>query len=585
MDIKEIKEYMSKYQMWLNDDYFDTDTKEELKMIKDNEKEIEDRFYRDLEFGTGGLRGVMGAGTNRMNKYTVRKAAQGMANYILKNYNEDASVVIAYDSRINSKEFSIEAAMCFLANGIKVYRFEDLRPTPELSFAVRWLKCTAGVVITASHNPCEYNGYKVYWADGGQITPPLDKYIIDEVNNIADITNVKTMECEEAYKTGLYHIIGEEVDNEYMKELMKLRLNTESDRVDQDIRINQDIRIVYTPLHGAGNKLVQAVLNKMGYTDVHIVKEQEAPDGRFPTVASPNPEDKRAFKLALKLAGEIGAELVLATDPDADRLGAYVKDTISGEYIELNGNMTGALICEYILEQKKEKGMLPKNGAVINTIVTTNMATAIAKSYGVKLYEVLTGFKYIGEKIKEFDELGNYKYLFGFEESYGSLIGTYARDKDAVAAVMILSEMAAYYKSKGLSLWDKMLQLYDKYGYYKESLLSLTYKGIDGVMKISKLMEKMRINPPSEVSGRKVLKVRDYNTGIITDLITNEKTETGLLKSDVLYFELEEDSWFCARPSGTEPKIKYYFGVKAGSMREADEMLKMMEESVEGTSF
>lgn len=567
--------YREKYSLWCTQDYFDEHTKKELLNIADDEREIEDRFYKDLEFGTGGLRGVLGAGSNRMNIYTVRKATQGLANYILKgNEGEDKKVAIAYDSRHMSEEFAEEAALCFNANGIETYRFESLRPTPELSFAVRKLGCIAGIVITASHNPKEYNGYKVYWSDGGQITSPLDKQIIYEVNSIQNYDSVKTMEHDEAVTLGRYHTVGKELDDAYIKELTKLVLNPEITR-----REGGNLQIVYTPLHGTGNVLVRRILEEIGFKHVFVVPEQEKPDGDFPTVPYPNPEDKKAFSLALRYANDLQADIVMATDPDADRLGIYVR-TSKGDYIPFTGNMSGALICEYILEQRKKVGNLPIDGAVVSTIVTSDMVKAIAQYYHVKFIETLTGFKYIGEQIKQFEEHKKHQYLFGMEESYGCLPGTYARDKDAVAAVMMLCEVAAFYKSQGMNLWDKMLQLYERYGYYKETLETMTYKGKEGAEKIQRLVEKYRKNPPKEVAGLKVLRIRDYESGIIKDMDTGETGQTGLPKSNVLYFELAEEVWFCVRPSGTEPKIKYYIGVNGKSMEQSEEKIDSVRNAI-----
>ena len=556
--------YMETYEQWLANSYFDAATTAELESIKGNEKEIEDRFYQDLEFGTGGLRGVIGAGTNRMNIYTVRKATQGLANYIIKNNAQDKGVAIAYDSRRMSPEFSDEAALCLNANGIKTYRFDSLRPTPELSFALRELHCTAGIVVTASHNPPEYNGYKVYWEDGAQVTPPRDAEIIDEVKAVTDWNTVKTMSKEDAIAAGLYHTIGKEIDDRYNEELQKLVLHPEIIR-----QVADEIKIVYTPLHGTGNLPVRRVLAELGFKNVYVVPEQAEPDGEFPTVSYPNPEDPKAFALALALAKKVDADIVLATDPDADRLGVYAKDSKTGEYMTFTGNMSAMLICEYQMEQKKAMGILPENGALIKTIVSTNMADAIAKEYNMTLIECLTGFKFIGEQIKRFEETGSNTYVFGFEESYGCLIGTHARDKDAPAAVMALCEAAAYYKTKGLTLWDQMMNLYKKYGYYKEDLGTLTKKGADGAAAIAAMMEEMRNNPPAEVAGYKVLEFRDYKKEVVKNMVTGEVTKTTLPNSNVLYFELSDNAWCCVRPSGTEPKIKFYFGVKGTDFEDA----------------
>lgn len=567
--------YLEKYQEWCVNPYFDDATKEELKSIEGNNAEIEDRFYRDLEFGTGGLRGVIGAGTNRMNLYTVRKATQGLANFIIKEGGQDKGIAIAYDSRHMSIEFSEEVALCMCANGIKAYRFESLRPTPMLSYALRKLGCIAGVVITASHNPPEYNGYKVYWEDGAQVTYPKDEQIINEVNNVTDFNTVKTMSRAEAEAKGLYHEIGKEIDDAYIEELKKLVIHPEIAR-----EVGKDLSVVYTPLHGTGNLPVRRVLAELGFEKVYVVPEQEKPDGDFPTVSYPNPEDAKAFALALKLAKEKDAELVLATDPDADRLGVYAKDSKTGEYHSFTGNMSGMLICEYILSQKKAMGTIAKDGALIKTIVSTNMADKVAQEYGIRLIEVLTGFKFIGEQIKLFEQTGKGTYEFGFEESYGCLVGTHARDKDAVVAVMMLCEAAAYYKKQGLTLWDQMLNIYKKYGYFKESLQTLTLKGIEGAEKIKEMMENIRNNPPKKLGDYTVAAFRDYKADTVKNLATGEVTSTGLPKSNVLYFELDNDGWVCVRPSGTEPKIKFYIGVKGESFEDAEEKNKKLTDAL-----
>ena len=567
--------YQEKYQKWLANPIFDQKTKEELESIKGNEAEIKDRFYKDLEFGTAGLRGIIGAGTNRMNKYTVGKATQGLANFIKKEGGEQRGVAISFDSRIMSEEFSKEVALCLNANGIKTYRFESLRPVPELSFAVRELGCIAGIMITASHNPPEYNGYKVYWEDGAQIVAPKDQLIIQEVNQIEDFSVIKTMKQEDAEREGLYHEIGSEIDQKYYQQLEKLVLNPEIIH-----EVQKDLKIVYTPLHGTGNIPVRTVLKELGFENVYVVKEQELPDGKFPTVDYPNPEDPKAFALALKLAKEVDADIILATDPDADRLGIFAKDTKTGEYKTFTGNMTALLIAEYELSQKKEKGILPANGAIIKTIVSSNLTDAIAQEYQMKLFEVLTGFKYIGEKIKEFEQTGKYEYVFGFEESYGCLIGTHARDKDGIVAVMALCEAAAYYKKQGLSLWDQMIRIYEKYGYYKEEQISIVLKGADGAEQIKQMMEKMRNHPPKQIGKYTVKEIRDYQRNEVLDVTTGKTTETGLPKSNVLYYDLGDGAWCCARPSGTEPKIKFYIGVKENSMEEAEKEVKKLAEEL-----
>ena len=558
--------YQEQYQAWLTNPYFDEETKAELKAVANDDKEIKERFYKDLEFGTAGLRGVIGAGTNRMNIYTVRKATQGLANYIMQKGFASKGVAIAYDSRRMSPEFANEAALCLAANGIKAYIFESLRPTPELSYAVRKLSCIAGINITASHNPPEYNGYKVYWEDGAQITPPHDKGIMDEVQKVTDYNTVKTMDVEAAKAAGLYEVIGAEIDDAYIEELKKQVIHWDAIK-----EVSKDLKIVYSPLHGTGNIPARRVLKELGFENVYVVKEQELPDGEFPTVSYPNPESEEAFELGLKLAKEVDADLVLATDPDADRLGVYVKDNISGDYKVLTGNMSGCLLEEYELSQRQAvNGKLPEDGAVISTIVTSNMAGTIAKSYGLRFIEVLTGFKFIGQQILGFEQSGVGTYLFGFEESYGCLIGTHARDKDAIVATMALCEAAAYYKTQGKTLWDAMIDMYEKYGYYKDDIQSITLKGIEGLAKIQEILETLRKEPPVEIAGYKVLKARDYKADTIKDLATGEVTTTGLPSSNVLYYDLTDDAWLCVRPSGTEPKVKFYYGVKGASLEDAD---------------
>lgn len=567
--------YKAGYEQWLTEPIFDEETKAELKKIAGDEREIEDRFYKNLSFGTGGLRGVIGAGTNRMNIYTVTKATQGLANYIIKQGGADKGVAIAFDSRHMSDRFSEQAALCLNANGIRTYRFETLRPTPELSFALRELGCIAGIVVTASHNPPEYNGYKVYWEDGGQITAPKDKEIIAKVNAVTDFASIKMMEREEAEKKGLFKVIGREIDDRYMEELKKLVLSPDSIRKEAD-----SLRIVYTPLHGTGNLPVRRILSELGFTNVQVVPEQELPDGDFPTVSYPNPEDPEAFALALKLAEETDADLVLATDPDADRLGVYAKDTKTGNYIPFTGNMSGLLIAEYELSVRKALGRLPKNGALVKTIVSSDMADEISKEYGIDVAEVLTGFKYIGEQIKFFEQTGSHTYLFGYEESYGCLVGTHARDKDAVAAVMALCEAAAYYKEQGLTLWDQMLNIYEKYGYYKEDLISVTMKGMDGAERIQRILADMRSAPPKRIGAYRVLALRDYEADTRLELDSKKVTPTGLPKSNVLYYELERGAWCCVRPSGTEPKVKFYMGVKEDSLETAAAALEDLKAAV-----
>lgn len=568
-------DYKSIYEGWLSNPYFDEATKEELKGIANDENEIKERFYADLEFGTAGLRGIIGAGTNRMNVYTVRKATQGLANYIASVGGKEKGVAIAYDSRRMSPEFADEAALCLAANGIKAYVFESLRPTPELSYAVRKLSCIAGINITASHNPPEYNGYKVYWEDGAQITPPHDTGIMDEVKKVTDYSTVKTMDKEAAKAAGLYIVIGQDIDDAYMEELKSQVIHWDAIKAEQ-----KNLKIVYSPLHGTGNIPARRVLKELGFENVYVVKEQELPDGEFPTVSYPNPEAKEAFELGLKLAKEVDADLVLATDPDADRLGVYVKDDKTGEYITLTGNMSGCLLADYEIGQRAASKGLPEDGALISTIVTTNMAAAIAKAYGVKFIEVLTGFKFIGQQILGFENSQKGTYLFGFEESYGCLIGTHARDKDAIVATMALCEAAAYYKSQGKTLWDAMIDMYEKYGYYKDDIKSITLKGIEGLAKIQEILETLRNDPPSKIGDYKVLSARDYKKDTIKNMETGEVTPTGLPGSNVLYYDLNDDAWLCVRPSGTEPKVKFYYGVKGTSLEDADTKSAALGEKV-----
>ena len=561
-----MKDYMKIYQEWLSNPYFDEATKEELRAIEGNENEIKERFYMDLEFGTAGLRGIIGAGINRMNIYVVRRATQGLANYIIKQGAANKGVAIAYDSRHMSPEFAMEAAMTLAANGIKAYKFESLRPTPELSFAVRELGCVAGINITASHNPPEYNGYKVYWEDGAQFTPPHDKGVTEEVLAIEDLSTVKTTDEASATAAGLYQVIGQEIDDKYIAQVKAQVVNQKA--IDE---MQDQITIVYTPLHGTGNIPARRVLKEIGFTHVYVVPEQELPNGDFPTVSYPNPEAKEAFELGLKLAKEKDADLVLATDPDADRLGVYVKDTKSGEYIPLTGNMSGSLLCEYVLSQKQAAGKIPADGQVVKSIVSTNLIDAVAKSYGAELIEVLTGFKWIGKQILKNETTGHGTYLFGMEESYGCLIGTYARDKDAISATAALCEAAAYYKQKGMTLWDAMIAMYEKYGYYKDAVKAIGLSGIEGLAKIQSIMETLRNNTPTEVGGYKVTSARDYKLDTIKNMATGEVKPTGLPSSNVLYYDLEDGAWICVRPSGTEPKIKFYFGVKGASLADAEE--------------
>lgn len=582
-----MQNYREKYELWCNSTYVDEKTKKELKCLL-SEEEIKDRFYKDLSFGTGGLRGILGAGSNRMNRYTVLKATQGLAKYIKKNRGEERGVALAYDSRHMSAEFAEISALCLNANGIRTYYFDSLRPTPELSFAVRELGCFAGIVITASHNPPEYNGYKVYGEDGSQITDKAAKEILAEINDVNDFSMLKVADKEIAIHEGLFRLISSKIDDAYMHELHKLVLSP-----DEIKRQAKNLKIVYTPLHGTGNIPVRRILRELGFKNIYVVSEQEQPNGDFPTVSYPNPEDPSAFNLALELAVKVDADLVLATDPDADRLGVYAKYEKDGKYHSFTGNMSGLLIAEYELSRKQELGLLPenrKNGALIKTIVSSNMADEIAKAYGITLIEVLTGFKYIGEQIKFFEQAyqkngeqfdaskGAYKYLFGFEESYGCLVGTHARDKDACAAVMALCEAAAFYKDKGISLWEQMLRIYKKYGYYKEKLYTVTLKGEDGTKKIQKILSDIREHFPEKIGNYLVCRIRDYKEKKIYDFREKVVTETALPVSNVLYFELSDGAWACVRPSGTEPKVKLYMGVKGSSEQDAQEQIEALRE-------
>ncbi len=570
-----MKDYMAIYKEWLESPYFDEGTKAELRAIADDENEIKERFYMDLEFGTAGLRGIIGAGINRMNIYTVRRATQGLANYIIKQGGADKGVAIAFDSRNMSPEFAEEAALTLAANGIKAYKFESLRPTPELSFAVRELGCIAGINITASHNPPEYNGYKVYWEDGAQFTPPHDKGVTEEVMAITDFSVARTMSAEEAAASGKYQIIGAEIDDKYIAQVKAQVVNQAA--ID---KMQDQITIIYTPLHGTGNIPARRVMKELGFTHVHVVPEQELPDGNFPTVSYPNPESKEAFELGLALAKEKNADLVLATDPDADRLGVYVKDDKSGEYIPLTGNMSGSLLCEYVLSQKAAQNAIPEDAQVVKSIVSTNLVDAVAKSYGAELIECLTGFKWIGKQVLKNEQEGKGTYLFGMEESYGCLIGTYARDKDAISATAALCEAAAYYKEKNMTLWDAMVAMYEKYGYYKDEVKSIGLKGIEGLQKIQDIMEHFRANAPLEYAGLKVVSARDYKADTIKDIATGEVKPTGLPSSNVLYYDLEDNAWLCVRPSGTEPKIKFYYGVKGSSLADAEEKSVKVGEAI-----
>ena len=564
--------YLEEYEKWCTDPAFDEETKKELLGIKGNEEEIKDRFYKELEFGTAGLRGVIGMGTNRMNKYTVGKATQGLANYIIEQGTQEKGVAISYDSRKMSDEFSLQTALILNANGIKTYLFESLRPVPELSFAVRELHCTAGIMITASHNPPKYNGYKVYWDDGSQIVEPRDKEIIEKVRAIKDFKEIKTISKEEAVKKGLFNIIAKEIDDKYIDTLKKLVLNPEIVKEQ-----GKKLKIVYTPLHGTGNTVASRLLKELGFENVYVVPEQEKPDGNFPTVDYPNPEDKKAFKLALELAKKVDADVVLATDPDADRLGIYAKDTKTGEYMTYTGNMSALLIAEYRISQMKEKGLLPKNGMLITTIVSSDLAKAIADYYGLECIEVLTGFKNIGAVIKKAEENKDKTYVFGFEESYGCLIGDYARDKDGISAVMSLCEATAYYKSKGMTLWDQMMKIYEKYGYYKEDQISIVLEGADGAEKIKSMMTNMRNKDILKIGEYKVNIFKDISKDYVKNMSTGKESKANLPKSNVLYYELEDNAWCCVRPSGTEPKIKLYMGVKGKNEEDATQKLNNLK--------
>lgn len=569
-----MKGYQEKYEEWCNNPIFDEETKAELEKMKDNEAEKEDSFYKDLEFGTAGLRGVVGIGTNRMNKYTVGKASQGLAKYIVKMGGQERGVAIAYDSRHMSTEFSELAALILNANGIKTYIFESLRPTPELSFAVRKLGCISGIVVTASHNPPKYNGYKVYWEDGAQISEPIDGEIIAEVNS-TDFADIKTISKEEAIEKSLYNVIGPDFDDLYINELKKNTLNPEAIKEAAD-----SLKIVYTPLHGTGGRLAKKLFNELGYKNVHIVKEQEEPNGDFPTVSYPNPEDPKAFEYALKLAKEVDADIVLANDPDADRIGLQVKDPKTGEYIVFNGNMIGLTIAEYLISQKREKGIMPENPALIKTIVSSNMTDRICEYYGVELFLELTGFKNIAARIRQFEKTNSNNCIMGFEESYGCLIGTHARDKDGIIAVMMLCEIAAYYKLQGLTLWDAIEQMYERYGYYREGQIPVTLEGADGAAKIQEMMKTMRNNPPETIGKYKVLKIMDCSVGTEKDILTGEEVKIDLPKSNVLRYSLENDCWCAVRPSGTEPKIKFYMGVRGDSLEGAEKDLADLTEAM-----
>ncbi|MCG8499767.1 MAG: phospho-sugar mutase [Firmicutes bacterium] len=571
--------YMKSYQYWLESDVVDGQTKEELKQIENDRKEIEERFYTNLAFGTGGLRGIIGAGTNRINRYTVRKATQGLAAYICRQGEEarKKGVVIAYDSRYRSPEFAMESAKVLAANGIKAYVFDELRPTPALSFAVRELKAIAGIVITASHNPAQYNGYKAYWEDGGQLPPESADAVLEAINGLDIFKDVKVMDEGQAKAQGLIEIIGEEIDRKFLAKVKEQSINPEV-----VAQVADEFKMIYTPFHGAGNKPVRKILEMIGLKHVIVIKEQEQPDPAFSTLKSPNPEEKEGFAIAIEKAEQADVDLIIATDPDCDRVGIVVRNK-EGQYVTMTGNQVGVLLTEYILSQKKEKGTLPANGVVIKTIVTTEMARAVAANYGVEIMDVLTGFKFIGEKMKAFEENGYDKqYVFGFEESYGYLAGTYVRDKDAVVASMLIAEMAAWYKSRGMSLYEGMQELYEKYGVYLESLKSIVLEGKTGVEKMQSIMEMLRNDTPKKINGVTVTALRDYKVSKRYDLVDHREETIDLPSSDVLYFELEDQSWFVVRPSGTEPKIKIYFSVAGDTMAEAESKMESFKEAVTG---
>jgi phosphoglucomutase len=566
-------DYIKKYNSWLENPYYDEDTKKELLDIRGNGKEIEDRFYRDLEFGTGGLRGIIGAGTNRINRYTIRRASQGLSNYIKKLGAASPSIAIAYDSRRCSDEFAKESACVFAVNGIKSYIFESLRPTPELSFAVRHLNCDAGIVITASHNPKEYNGYKVYGKDGGQMPPDASNAVLKEVNLISDLTAIQVMDYEKAKAEGLIQLVGTEIDNAYIESLKSLKVT----EIDQNIK--DKCGIVYTPLHGSGNIPVRRILKEAGFNSVYVVPEQEMPDPDFPTVKYPNPEDRDVFDLAISIAQKKDIELIIGTDPDCDRVGVVIRNR-RGEYAPLTGNQIGCLLLEYILSNLKQRNAMPPKGFVVKTIVTTDLAKKIADAYSVNIVEVLTGFKFIGEQILIRDELGDEKFIFGFEESYGYLAGTFVRDKDAVVASMLIAEMFAWYKSRGMTLYDGLVELFEKYGYEKEALDSFTLKGKEGIEKIKRAMKLLRDQKCSNFGSVEIKAIRDYEKGIRVEIKNKNERPLGLPSADVLYYETVNGHWFCIRPSGTEPKIKIYYGVSGKSDRSSAESLKNLKTQV-----
>ncbi|MDZ4470665.1 phospho-sugar mutase [Bacillus cereus] len=568
--------WKQEFSRWLSYAQLDAELKEQLENMKQDEKKIEDSFYKNLEFGTGGMRGELGAGTNRLNVYTVRKATKGLASFIEK-LGEEAKkrgVVVAYDSRHKSPEFAMEVAATLGARGITTYVFESLRPTPVLSFAVRHLHTVSGIVLTASHNPPEYNGYKVYGEDGGQLPPKEADELISYVNAVEDELTVEVADVERLKADGLLHIIGQEVDDAYAAELNNVIINKEMVQ-----KVGKDLKIVFTPLHGTSNISVRRGLKEVGFTDVTVVKEQELPDSNFSTVKSPNPEEHAAFEYAIRDGEKVGADVLIATDPDADRLGVAVRNH-NGEFQVLTGNQTGALMLDYLLSQKKENGTLPENGVVLKTIVTSEIGRTIAKAYGLDTVDTLTGFKFIGEKIRQYEESGQYEFQFGYEESYGYLIRPFCRDKDAVQSVLFACEVAAYYKSQGKTLYDGLLEVFEKYGFFREDLVSLTLKGKDGAEKIQEMMATFRENPPKEVAGLTVVAVEDYKASIVTSLQDGHKEEIHLPKSNVLKYQLEDGSWFCLRPSGTEPKIKFYFGVKDSSLQNSEQKLLTIKEDI-----
>ena len=574
-------DYLKEYQAWLNSDSVDACEKEELAEISGNDKEIKDRFYRHLEFGTGGLRGVIGMGTNRMNKYVVRRATQGIADYINKFGGDEGKrrgVAVAYDCRYFSDLFALEAALVFAANGIKAYLFDELRPTPELSFAVRHLGAIAGINITASHNPAKYNGYKVYWEDGGQLPPHVSDVVLEYINNLP-MFDIPSISKEEAEQKGLLEIIGSEVDDAFIDAVYTQSINPDAVK-----RMSDSFKLIYTPIHGAGNKPVRRILDKIGFKNVIVIKEQELPDSAFSTVKSPNPENKECFELAIKEAKEQDVSLIIGTDPDADRVGIVVRDS-GGEYVTMSGNQVGAMLTNYILTAKKERGLLKDNSAVVTTIVSTKMTKKICDKFGVKTFETLTGFKFIGEKILEFETNGSYEYVFGFEESYGYLAGTHARDKDSVVTGMLIAEMAAYYAEKGKTLYEVMQELYAEYGGFAEDTVSITMEGFDGLEKIKNTMDKLRADKPKNIGEFKVLEIRDYQLGISYNLADGTEGKLDLPSSNVMYFALSDNAGFVARPSGTEPKIKMYYLISGDDKAQADDTLKRVKKAVDENLF